>query len=90
MAGPYGGGVIGGLAMGSFGDLINSEMNSLPWYISGAVLGAIAGAIAGRIFRTVALAPATPVETKRPTPRGLRAGPIAQAQLSSAACPGVP
>lgn len=54
MCGLYAGGILGGLVVGSFGDLINSEMNSMAFYITGCVLGAIAGAIAGRVFRAVA------------------------------------
>jgi hypothetical protein len=54
MCGLYAGGILGGLVLGSFGDLINSEMNSMAFYIGGCVLGAIAGAIAGRVFRAVA------------------------------------
>jgi hypothetical protein len=75
MAGLYGGGVMGGLVLGSFGDLINSEVNSLAWYITGAVLGAIAGAIAGRVFRTVALAPPPPAEDEEPNTQRLRRAP---------------
>jgi hypothetical protein len=73
MAGLYGGGVMGGLVLGSFGDLINSELNSLAWYITGAVLGAIVGAIAGRLFRTVALAPTAADEDEPHTQRLRRA-----------------
>jgi hypothetical protein len=54
MCGLYGGGILGGLVLGSFGDLINSEINSMAFYISGCVLGAVAGAIAGRLFRKLA------------------------------------
>ena len=51
----YAGGILGGLVIGNFGDLINSEMNTMAFYIGGAALGAIAGLIAGRIFRKVVL-----------------------------------
>jgi hypothetical protein len=54
MCGLYIGGVLGGLVIGSFGDLINSEVNTMAFYIGGAVLGAIGGAIAGRVFRAIA------------------------------------
>jgi predicted lipid-binding transport protein (Tim44 family) len=54
MCGLYIGGILGGLVIGSFGDLINSEINAMAFYITGAVLGAIGGAIAGRLFRTIA------------------------------------
>jgi hypothetical protein len=54
MCGLYAGGILGGLVIGSFGDLLNSEINSMAFYIGGCVLGAIAGAIAGRVFRAVA------------------------------------
>ena len=57
MAGLYSGGVLGGLVIGSFGDLLNSEANAMFWYAGGAVLGAFAGAIAGRLFRLIALRP---------------------------------
>ena len=56
MCGLYAGGILGGLVIGNFGDLINSEINSMAFYIGGAALGAIGGLIAGRIFRKVALA----------------------------------
>ena len=51
MCGLYAGGILGGLVIGNFGDFINSEINTMAWYISGAALGAIGGWIAGRIFR---------------------------------------
>jgi len=51
MAGLYGGGIFGGLLFGAAGDLLNSEINTMAWYITGAVLGAVCGAIAGTIFR---------------------------------------
>ena len=54
MCGLYAGGILGGLVIGSFGDLINSEVNAMAFYIGGCVLGAVAGAIAGRLFRTLA------------------------------------
>jgi hypothetical protein len=54
MCGLYIGGVLGGLVIGSFGDLLNTEINSMAFYITGCVLGAIGGAIAGRLFRALA------------------------------------
>jgi hypothetical protein len=54
MCGLYAGGILGGLVFGSFGDLSGIEINSMAFYIGGAVLGAIAGAIAGRLFRKIA------------------------------------
>ena len=49
--GLYAGGVLGGLFFGAAGDLLNSEIHSMAWYISGTVLGAIAGVIAAAAFR---------------------------------------
>ena len=72
MAGLYSGGVLGGLVLGAFGDLINSEVNAMAWYITGAVLGAIGGAIAGRLFRMIALRP--PAEEGSYTERVRRKG----------------
>jgi hypothetical protein len=54
MCGLYIGGILGGLVIGSFGDLINSEINAMAFYITGCVLGAIGGTIAGRVFRAIA------------------------------------
>jgi hypothetical protein len=54
MCGLYAGGILGGLVFGSFGDLSGIEINSMAFYIGGAVLGAIGGAIAGRLFRALA------------------------------------
>ena len=36
MCGLYAGGILGGLVIGSFGDLIGSEINSMAFYIGGA------------------------------------------------------
>jgi hypothetical protein len=51
MAGLYAGGVMGGLVLGSFGDLIQSEGHTMLWYIVGTVVGAVGGAIAAALFR---------------------------------------
>jgi hypothetical protein len=51
MVGTYAGGVLGGLSVGVFGDLLNTELNTMVFYIAGACLGAFAGLIAGTIFR---------------------------------------
>lgn len=66
MAGLYGGGVLGGLLLGAFGDLIQSEIHSMAWYITGTVVGAVAGAIAGMLFRRF-VQDAPPDEEPSPT-----------------------
>ena len=55
MCGIYAGGVIGGLSLGVFGDLLNTEINTMLFYIIGAVVGAAGGLIAGTIFRRLIL-----------------------------------
>ena len=54
MAGTYAGAVLGGLAFGALGDILNSEVSSMAWYAGGVLLGAIGGAIAASIFRRLA------------------------------------
>ena len=54
MCGVYAGGVIGGVSIGVFGDLLHTEHNTMAFYIAGVVCGAFAGFIAGKIFRKMA------------------------------------
>lgn len=51
MVGTYAGGVLGGLSIGVFGDLLRTEVNTMAFYIAGACIGAVGGLIAGTIFR---------------------------------------
>lgn len=54
MCGVYAGGVIGGLSVGVFGDLLHTEFNTMAFYIAGVLAGAVAGFIAGFMFRKMA------------------------------------
>jgi outer membrane lipoprotein SlyB len=62
MVGTYAGGVLGGLSLGVFGDLLQTEINTMAFYIAGAVLGAFGGLIAGTIFRRLIWQPGTESE----------------------------
>jgi hypothetical protein len=54
MCGVYAGGVIGGLTLGVFGDLLNTEINTMAFYFTGVLAGAVAGFIAGALYRRMA------------------------------------
>jgi hypothetical protein len=54
MCAVYAGGVIGGVSVGVFGDLLRTEYNTMAFYIAGVLGGAVAGFIAGKIFRKMA------------------------------------
>ena len=54
MCGLYAGGVLGGLTVGVFGDLLHTEYHTMLIYVIGVLCGAVGGFIAGKIFhRTV-------------------------------------
>jgi hypothetical protein len=55
MCGLYAGGVIGGVTVGVFADLLHTEYNTMMFYIIGVIGGAFAGYIAGRVFRQIAI-----------------------------------
>ncbi len=54
MCGVYAGGVIGGLTVGVFGDLLATEINTMAFYFGGVLLGAVGGLIAATLFRRLA------------------------------------
>jgi hypothetical protein len=69
MVGTYAGGVLGGLSVGVFGDLLNTEINTMAFYIVGACLGAFGGLIAGTIFRRLIWQRGTETEMDVNAPR---------------------
>jgi hypothetical protein len=54
MCGVYAGGVIGGVSVGVFGDLLRTEYNTMVFYIAGVLGGAFLGYFAGKVFRRMA------------------------------------
>ena len=55
MCGIYAGGVIGGVTLGVFGDLLATEWNTMVFYAAGVLAGGAAGLIAAWVFRRMAL-----------------------------------